>query len=300
MRVLAMNVKLMVVRSFPTLLLLSLAALPHAHAASQTPAAPTPQEAQALVARALATESRAAQEFGTSYPMRYRLHKVTAHLTSTKELVETRDGDVARLLSLWDKPLSQADEQKEQARLDALLSDPSLQQHRKKSEDADTARAMNVLRVLPQAFLYQFAGTGMAAGGMVEKFTFVPNPQFSPPDLETQLLTAMTGELWIDAAQERVVRLEGHLQQNKEFGLGILGQVDKGGWVLIEQADVGAHQWRIVRLQLVMNFRILFENKSSDSKQEYTQFTPLPVGLTYAEGIRLLRGGTASAGQAGH
>ena len=159
---------------------------------------------------------------------------------------------------------------------------------------------MNVLRVLPQAFLYQLAGTGMASGGMVEKFTFRPNPQFNPPDLETQLLTAMTGELWIDAAQERVVRLEGHLQQNKEYGLGILGQVDKGGWVLIEQADVGAHLWRIVRMRLVMNFRILFENRSSDSKQEYTQFTPLPVGLTYAEGIRLLRGGTASAGQAGH
>jgi hypothetical protein len=300
MRKSAMNVKLMVVRSFLTLLLLSLAALPHAHAASQTPAALTPQEAQALVARALATESRAAQEIAKSHPMRYRLHKVTPRLTLTKDMVETRDGDVARLLSLFDKPLSPADEQKEQARLDALLSDPSLQQHRKRSEDADTARAMNVLRVLPQAFLYQLAGTGMASGGMVEKFTFRPNPQFNPPDLETQLLTAMTGELWIDAAQERVVRLEGHLQQNKEYGLGILGQVDKGGWVLIEQADVGAHLWRIVRMRLVMNFRILFESRSSDSKQEYTQFTPLPVGLTYAEGIQLLRNGTASAGQAGH
>jgi hypothetical protein len=175
-----------------------------------------------------------------------------------------------------------------------------VQQHRKKTEDADTARAMNVLRVLPQAFLYQFAGTATASGGVVQKFTFQPNPQFSPPDLETQLLTAMTGELWIDAAQERVVRLEGHLQQNKEFGLGILGQVDKGGWVLIEQADVGGHQWRIVRLQLVMNFRVLFENKSSDSKQEYTQFTPLPEGLTYAEGIKLLRNGEGNAGQGGH
>ena len=296
----ALDVKLILVRGFPTLLLLSLAALPLAHAVAQVPAALTAQQAQGLVARALATESRAAQEIATSHPMRYRLHKVTPRLTSTKDMVETRDGEVARLISLFDKPLSQADEQKEQARLDALLSDPSLQQHRKNREDADTARAMNVLRVLPQAFLYQFAGTGMASGGMVQKFTFQPNPQFSPPDLETQLLSAMTGELWIDAAQERVVRLEGHLQQNKEFGLGILGQVDKGGWVLIEQADVGAHQWRIVRLQLVMNFRILFENKSSDSKQEYTQFTPLPVGLTYAEGIRLLRGGTASAGQTGH
>jgi len=32
----------------------------------------------------------------------------------------------------------------------------------------------------------------------------------------------MTGELWIDAAQERVVRLEGHLQRDVDFGWGIL------------------------------------------------------------------------------
>jgi hypothetical protein len=61
---------------------------------------------------------------------------------------------------------------------------------------------------------------------------------------------------------------------------------------------VGDHQWRIVRLQLVMSFRVLFKTRSSDTNQEYTQFTPLPAGLSYVQGIQLLRGGTASA-QAG-
>jgi hypothetical protein len=248
------------------------------------------------VQRALATESRAAQD--TSHPMRYRLHKATPRLTSTKDMVETRDGDVAHLVAINDQPLTQADEQVEEARLDALLRDPSLQQHRKRSEDGDTARALNVLRVLPQAFLYQFVGTASAPSGTVEKFSFKPNPQFSPPDLETQLMTAMVGQIWVDAAQERVVRLEGHLQQDKEYGWGILGQVDKGGWVVIEQADVGGHQWRIVRLQLVMNFRVLFKVKSSDSKQEYTDFTPVPAGLSYQQAIEMLRAGPGGSAQA--
>jgi len=120
----------------------------------------TPEQAQALVQRALATESRAAQDLShVSHPMRYQLHKTSPRLTTTKEIVETRDGDVARLLTINDQALSAADEQAEQARLQALMDNPSLQEHRKHSEDSDTARAMKVLRVLPTAFLYQFAGT---------------------------------------------------------------------------------------------------------------------------------------------
>jgi hypothetical protein len=268
------------------LLLLSIYGVAHGQAAL------TPAQAQALVARALATESRAAQQLSrSSYPMRYRLRKVSPRLTSTKEIVETADGDVARLIEIGDLPLSPADEQREQARLDALLTDPSLQQHRKQSEDSDTERALKVLRVLPVAFLYQYSGTGTAATGAVVKFTFKPNPQFDPPDLETQVLTAMAGELWIDPVQERVVRLAGSLQQDKDFGFGILGQLDKGGWVEIEQADVGGHQWRIVHLKLVMNGRVLFKTRNSDSVQDYSQFVPLPVGMSYQQAIKMLRGG---------
>ena len=41
-------------------------------------------------------------------------------------------------------------------------------------------------------------------------------------------LTAMTGELWVDAAEERVTRLEGHLQRDIDFGWGILGTAEQG------------------------------------------------------------------------
>jgi hypothetical protein len=261
----------------------------------------TPAQAQALVQRALATESQSAQDLShASRPLRYRLRKTSIRLTSTKEIVETRDGDVARLLSINDQPLSPADEQKEQARLQALVDNPGLQQHRKQSEDSDTARALKVLRVLPAAFLYQFAGTGTSATGVVEKFSFRPNPHFDPPDLETGILTAMAGEIWIDSTQERVVRLAGTLQQDKDFGWGILGELDKGGSVEIEQADVGDHQWRIVHLKLVMNGRVLFKTKNSDSVQEYSEFVRLPADLSYKQAIEMLRSIPAGSASGNH
>jgi hypothetical protein len=259
----------------------------------------TPAQAQTLVQRALGTESLAAQDLShAGHPMRYRLHKTSLRLSSTKEIVETREGDVARLLEVNGQPLSLADEQHEQARLQALMDNPSLQLHRKQSEDSDTARAMKILRVLPSAFLYEFAGTATVASGTVEKFSFKPNPHFDPPDLETGVLTAMAGEIWIDPVQERVVRLAGSLQQDKDFGWGILGELDKGGWVEIDQADVGNHQWRIVHLKLVMNGRVLFKAKNSNSVQEYTQFVPLPPDLTYRQAIEILRSLPASPIQA--
>jgi hypothetical protein len=86
------------------------------------------------------------------------------------------------------------------------------------------------------------------------------------------------------------VRLAGTLQQDKEIALG-LAELDKGGWVEIEQADVGGHEWRIVHLKLVMNGRILFKSKNSNSVQDYTDFAPLPPDLTYRQAIELLRAG---------
>jgi len=253
----------------------------------------TPPQAQELVQRALATESRAAQDLShVGHPMRYRIHKTSPNLTSTKEIVETRDGDVARLLSINDHPLTSQDEQKEQARLQSLLDNPGLQQHRKQSEGSDTLRALKVLRVLPSAFLYQFAGTVSAPNRPPDspalKFTFKPNPAFDPPDTETGVLTAMAGEIWVDPVQERVVRLAGTLQQDKLLYFG-LGELNKGGSIEIGQADVGAHQWRIVHLKLKMNIRELFKMKNSDSVQEFSDFVPVPPTLGYQDAIQMLR-----------
>ena len=256
---------------------------------AQTVPGLTSLQAQALMEHALARELHAARE--SSHPMRYRLRKSTPRFTSTKEIVETRDGSVARLVAIGDQPLSQADEFTEQARLDGMLADPSRQRHRKQGQDDDTGRALKVLRALPKAFLYQFEGSVTSPTGRIEKFTFSPNPAFSPPDLETQVLTTMAGELWVDAAQERVTRLEGHLKRDVDFGWGILGRLNKGGRIVIEQADVGARQWRIVRFQMVMSGRVVFKNKTFDTVEIESDFVPVPVGLSYRQAIEMLRAG---------
>ena len=156
---------------------------------------------------------------------------------------------------------------------------------------------LKLLRMLPDAFLYQYAGVTNGPTGKVEKFTFTPNPKFSPPDYETEALTALSGEIWIDPAQERVVRLEGHLQQDTDYGWGILGKLNKGGWVVLEQVDVGGGAWRIAHVQMQMTLRILFKTKIFDTDEQLNRYAPVAVGMDYRQAIQLLRSGAGQAGR---
>jgi hypothetical protein len=243
----------------------------------------------ALVMQALEAELRAAQD--ANHPMEYRLRKSSPRLTSTKEIIETRDGAVARLLMINDAVPSPADREKDDARLEALLADPSRQRKRKQNEQDDTGRVLKALRALPKAFLYQYSGSETNGPDRIDRFIFRPNPKFSSSDLELEVLTAMTGELLVDTTHHRVVRLEGHLQQDVDIGWGLLGRLNKGGWIVIQQADVGQGQWRIVHFQMEMNGRVLFKARSFNTTEEETQFVPVPVGMTYQQAIQRLRSG---------
>jgi len=265
------------------LLVASLMALVHPLLFSQ----PLSQaEAQARVQRALAEELRSSQD--QNHPMRYRLHKVSPRLTTTKEIIETRDGFVAHLLSVNNQPLDSAAEAQEEARLNALLGDASLQKNRKQREAGDSAIVFKLLRMLPQAFVYQDAGPVAASQGRIEKFTFQPKPGFEPPDLESQALTAMNGELWMDLQEERLVHLSGVLGTDTNYGWGILGKLNKGGWLAIDQTNVGGGQWRISHVQLKMNLRILLKTKVFDTDEQLSDYRPVSA-MDYRQAIHLLR-----------
>ena len=244
-------------------------------------------DAQALVQRALADEMDAVKN--TARPMGYTLHKITPRLTTTKKIVETSDGDVARLTEVNGKPLSHEAEQREMARLDALAANQSDQDHRKQTENSDRARAIKILRALPAAFVYTYTGPGTSTVGPVETYSFAPKPGYSPSGMETQILTGMTGNLAVDPVAGRVAHLEGHLRKDLNFGWGIVGRLNKGGWIVIDQAPVVDRQWRATRLQLVMTGRILFITKNYDMLEEQSHYRPVADDLDYREAIGMLK-----------
>jgi hypothetical protein len=273
---------------------LALTAIAPAQPVKDNPGAPNPaaltnDEAQTLVRRVLAVELEASQNGPIDHPMQYRLRKTSPRYSSAKLIIETRDGDVARLLEVNGAPLSPESEQSEAARLQALLDDPSLQHHRQEREQGDAERARKIIRALPDAFLYQYSGIVETPHGPSYRLSFQPNPKFDPEDLEAQALKGMAGELWIDAAQKRVTRLEGKRIHDVDYGWGILGKLDEGGTLLLEQTDVGEGQWRTTHMVLVMNARFLVKTIKLDTTLELSEYAPVPPGMSYKDAIQMLR-----------
>jgi hypothetical protein len=232
------------------------------------------------------------------HSFRYRQHKVDAKGSVVKEIVETKDGDVARLMERDGKPLPAEEEQAEINRLNNLLAHPEIQEHRHKKEQEDGARGDEMVKMLPDAFLFTLAGTVAGPNGPCYRLKFRPNPAFTPPDHEGEVYHGMVGELWVDEAQLRLVKIDAHLISDVNFGWGVLGRLYKGGSILVENADVGLHHWETVHMKLRLQGKLLMM-KSVDysTTEDFSDFQVQPQELGYQEAIRLLQKGAAETGQ---
>jgi hypothetical protein len=228
------------------------------------------------------------ESYGHGQPLRYLLRKKTRNIDTTKEIVETADGDVARLVAIDGHPLSASQEQMELQRLHTLASNPALQEHRRRSEQKDAARIREILRLLPDALLYQVVEPVKASNGQIE-LTFTPNPRFSPPTLDSRILTGFQGRVWIDAKDVRMVRLEGRIFRNVDFGWGILGTLYPGGTASIEQAKIADCGWQLGHLRLNLTGReLLFKALRIQLEEFATDYHPVPRGWKYTDAIQWL------------
>jgi hypothetical protein len=239
-----------------------------------------------LVRHASANELKSS---GGQHPYRYKLHKINEGRTTVKEIVETKDGDVARLIDAGGHPLAGDANQTEIDRLNELLAHPEIQEHRRKREKEDSDRANEMIRLLPDAFLYHYEGTVQGPGGLVYRLTLKPNPNFNPPDREAQVYAGMAGELWIDQQRERMVKLDVHLIADVDFGWGILGRLYKGGSILVEQRDVGNDHWEQHHFKLDLHGKaLLFKSLNFETTEDETDFEPVPATWGYQDAVKML------------
>lgn len=255
-----------------------------AHLRAQEP----PEDPVALVRAASWNELHATNN---THPFRFRLRKQDENGSTTKEIVETKDGDIARLIAVNDQPLTPERAQAERTRLDNLLAHPELQARRHKKEQEESSRSNEMVRLLPDAFLYTYRGIVNTPNGPAWRLTFLPNDKFIPPDREAQVYHGMAGELWIDCAQKRMARLDANLISDVNFGWGMIGRLYKGGTILVIQKDVGDNHWEAIHLKLNLTGKILMvKNLVIQSTEDASDYKPVSKTLTYKDAIHLLEG----------
>ncbi len=228
----------------------------------------------------------------------FRSRRQTPKGSQTRLYVETQDALAAMLIAVDDHPLSAQQQQGEINHLAGLINNPDQLRKKRAREKEDEERTLRIVKALPDAFRYEYAGaeSGEAglgvSGGQLVKLKFRPNPEYSPPSRVEQVLEGMQGELLIDKAARRIARMDGTLFREVTFGWGIIGHLDKGGHFLVQQADLGLGDgaWGITEIKLNMTGKILlFKGLKMESDEVLSDFRKMPENLTFAQGVEMLK-----------
>jgi hypothetical protein len=96
--------------------------------------------------------------------------------------------------------------------------------------------------------------------------------------------------MWIDVADQRILRLDATLTKDIKIGWGILGHVDKGGRIFLEQQTVRPVSWRIHNLIIEATGQaFFFKSITLKQRQFASNYRPVPAGLSIAEAVNLLK-----------
>jgi len=221
----------------------------------------------------------------------------------TREMVNTPEIALGRIIAINGHPLSAEEKSKEDARLNRLVTSPDELAKKQKAQRADDARARKMVQAIPDAFNFKYVGTEKTEHGDLVVMSFSPDPNWNAPDRELQVFTGMQGVLKIAVPQNRIALMDATLFRGVDFGWGIFGHLNAGGSFLIEQKEVAPTYWDTTHMKLHFTGKILLV-KSLDIQEDEQTSDYRPVdGMSVAEALNKLKqfgeeyGKSANGGQ---
>ena len=260
-----------------------IAFLPIAAEFSQSASSGPPISANDLVRAVVANELKPEGESHGRWM--YRVERERQGKKKAKEVVQTGQGSLDRLVAVDGKPLSAKEQQEEKERIGNLIRNPSEQQKLEQTRKKDAEQCKAFFKMLPDALTFIYA----SRDGDVIKLNYRPNPSFQPPSREARVFHEMEGELWVHETQRRLVRIQGQLVADVNFAGGLLGHLEKGGHFNVEQRELSPGQWDLTFMEVDMKGKALFFKTIDVNEKEYrSDFRTVPDGLTLAEAADIL------------
>jgi hypothetical protein len=214
-----------------------------------------------------------------------RLETQESGKAEVREVVETKDGDLDWLISVNGKSLSKDQQSERERGLQRLVSNPAELQKSQRDKNQDLARSQRLLKMLPDAFVFDYG----EQRGDLQEMKFKPDPHFRPPSHEAAAFHAMEGVLWVNAKQKRLAEISGHLTRPVKFAGGLLGHLDAGGQFYVKQEEVEAGYWELAVLNVNLRGKALFfKTIGVQQKMERSRFRRVADDLTAAQGAKLL------------
>lgn len=201
----------------------------------------------------------------------YRESDVTNEKNAVYTTIETPQGTLRGLIELNGHPLSPQAAANEKSRINNYVHDSSAQAKARKAGAHDDAQAEELLKMLPEAFLWTKAGET----GDTLTLTYRPNPDFDPPDMQSRVMGIMEGEMVISKDGHRIRTLKGKLSDDVRIGWGILGKLYRGGTFDVERRMVGEHHWQITETHVhIGGHALIFKNIGQQQDDVKTDWKP--------------------------
>lgn len=268
----------------PTFLFLaSLAAAQAQPSAANENPPPLPQDATQYVRETIQRELDSDAHDHSHW--RFRIHREDDKGSQDRDVIDTKEGQIARTLFINGQPLSPEVRAADEARMKKLVEDAAERAKREKRAKDDEDKLTQMLKAIPDAFIFKYDG---AEDGQV-RLSFFPNPHYNAPNRELQVFRSLSGKMWIDRAAGRLSRMDGSLFEDVTFGWGLLGRLNKGGTFSVLQSHVGDSHWEITALDVKMTgHAVIFKSINVKQMQRMTNFRRMKDDLTIAEAYQML------------
>ena len=184
--------------------------------------------------------------------------------SSEQWVAETHAGDLERTLGRNGRALSP---QEQRSKMESIIRDPDAQAKKRKANEHDQRQAAEMLKMLPQAFVWTTLGS--QEGGTT--LHYKPNPRFQPTSLESRALAAMEGEMTVDNAEHRIVSLKGRLTHDVRFAGGFFGVLNAGSTFDVERGKVGSGDWQITETHVHMRGHALIFRTISEQEDKFAE-----------------------------
>ena len=185
-----------------------------------------------------------------------------------------------RLIELNDSPLSrerqeqEMQKQKEETQRRRSES-PDVRRERIAKYEKERTRDHNMLQQLAKAFDFQLMGTKRVRGFHVWILKATPRPGYQPPNMDTQVLLGMQGEMWIDQKTYQWVRVQATVMHPVSIE-GFLAQVEPGTQFEVEMSPVTEGVWQYTHYAMRAHARVLFMFKhNSQADETYWDYQPV-------------------------
>jgi hypothetical protein len=224
--------------------------------------------------------------------LRYRTHTISDKGDVVRDVVESKEGTVARLIMRDGKPLTDEQDKAERQRLNDMIASPSAFFRHIRNTESDRKMADKLVPLMADSAIFTYTPgqpqSGRNRGALEIVIDYKPNPKFNPPNTEAEALTGLEGRVWIDAKSHYLVRMEGTISRGVNFGWGMLAHIYPGGKLELNQTSAGGDRWIFTYFSMRLSVRALML-KTVNVRTESTGSDVQTIGpMGYQDAIRMM------------